>query len=119
MAKICLSTKDYRGDDALHNVVNYVIRESKACGDYGAQGVLMHNPLLCMDAVRKFYQNTGKQVIHFWLSFSNYDCVAVFEAINIGRDVASFFKDYQVVYGCHQDTDYLHIHVQLKSEEFH
>lgn len=110
MAQMCISTKEYKGEDALHNVVSYIIRESKTCGDYGGQGVLLSDPILCMNAVRKYYQNEGKQILHFWLSFSKYEYMTVPEAMNIGCEVAKFFADFQVVFGCHQDTEYLHVH---------
>lgn len=44
MANLIINNDPYLNDDALDNVVNYVIRDDKTRGVIGGQGVLLDNP---------------------------------------------------------------------------
>ena len=112
MANLIINNDPYLNDDALDNVVNYVIRDDKTHGVIGGQGVLLDNPTWYMKLVKNhFCQDGGKQVQHLILSFDNYEnYITRIEACQIGYAVCELLSEYQMVFGFHQDSGHRHIH---------
>lgn len=112
MANLIINQDPYQNHGALSNVVNYVLRGNKTFGVIGGQGVLLDDPYSYMELVKNhFCRNEGKQVQHVILTFSETDMpVTTLDAYAIGYDVCALLPDYQIVFGVHQDTGYLHIH---------
>lgn len=110
MANLIVVNNTYTNEDALYNVVNYVINYDKTNGVYGGQGVLMDDPYFYMEKERNYYKNKGKQVQHFILSFNENEYVSSYDALQIGYGVCALFPEYQSVFGFHQNTEHRHIH---------
>jgi len=110
MANLIIVKDPYTNKDALCNVVNYVVRPDKTKGVSGGQGVLMDDPYSYMEKVTVHYQNKGKQVQHFILSFEENEGVPYYAVFQIGYAVCAMFPEYQSVFGFHQDAEHQHIH---------
>ena len=55
MAVFKLISNPYDTDEALQNVVNYILNPKKSLGYVGAQNMLLCNPIDQINAVQKFY----------------------------------------------------------------
>lgn len=67
-----------------------------------------------MRAKKAFHQEGGKQYLHLVVSFDQ----ALQQANTahlIGKEIAEFYKDYQVLVTTHADTDNLHCHLIVNS----
>ena len=113
MANLIIVDKEYTSPWVVRNVTLYVIDTNKTFGYYGGQGVLLDNPAYYMRLAKKhFCQEDGKMIQHFILSFDRHDMRHIDEngAFFLGYAVCGLYPDYQMIFGVHQDTDYLHIH---------
>ena len=110
MANLIIVKNEYRNNDALKNVVNYVKKSDKVRGDVGAQGTLLDNPYYYMDKINRNYQHDGKKAQHFILSFEVEDNTSSLDPMTLGYEVCALYPEYQFVFGVHHNTDQLHIH---------
>ena len=107
----------YENEKDLKNLINYAVREDKCeNGVYGAQGVIKDTPdsmYRQMLDIQTFYRKEkGRRAIHFVLSFSKLEerFIGEREALMIGYAIADLYKDKQILFAVHTNTDNLHIH---------
>lgn len=114
MANFVIVKNDYDTIDALRNVFEYISNEVKSEGLIGAQNMLLNNSFEQAMAVnRYFHNNTSKKVIHFILSFADYDTIDPTDAFYEGYKVCGLLSEYQIKFAIHQNTDNLHIHFAM------
>lgn len=102
-----------------------VIEHQKTVRYIGAFGVSAYNPVLCcntMYVVKRLYgkaSNKFRRIYHFMISFPTgiEDANTVkFIAINLCEKF--YDQGFQCIYGVHEDTDNLHIHMAINSTNF-
>ncbi len=114
MANFMIIKKDYDTIDALKNVFEYISDKIKSDGLIGAQNMLVDYSFEQAMAVnRYFYNNTGKKVIHFILSFAIYDNIDPIDAFYEGYKACELLSEYQIKFAIHQNKDNLHIHFAM------
>lgn len=105
-----------RKDAQLLEVINYIKREDKLAERYitglGVETETAYRDM--MVAKKMLHQEKGKQYLHLVVScdrkIRNPDAVH-----GIGKEIACFYKDYQVLLATHSDTDNLHCHLVINS----
>lgn len=114
MAKLVILRGEYNTTETLRNVLNYVSDKSKARGYIGAQNMLVDNSFeQIMTVNRYFHSTTQKTVLHFILTFADYEYINPNEAAYIGYRICSLLPEYQIKFGVHQDTEHMHIHFAM------
>jgi len=116
--------------DALQ-LIRYIFGKSKKeekqkpvryIGGYGVNG---YDPDLCCDAmyiIKKLYKKTNpglRCIYHLIVSFPEYiEDINIVKLISI--DICKYFyqKGFQCIYGVHDDTEKLHIHIAINSTNF-
>ena len=121
----------YKGKRDMLNLIKYItgnstkLENQKSVRYIGAFGVPYNNPELCCDAmyiVKKYCSKTDKKfrsVYHFLISFQEYidDAnIVKFIAIEICQNF--YNRGFQCIYGVHEDTEHLHIHIAVNSTNF-
>ena len=124
MAILKLKRDPYINDDAVTNLVNYVLNEQKMPSRiFGGTGISLSDPAESMYKIKNAYDKaTGKQVEHFILAFNQMEqrlLVATF-IYEIAYEICNFFHGVQVLFAVHEvnnsylSDDYrdnaLHIH---------
>ena len=101
----------------LKNAVSYITRQDKTdenliyCKDCRLDSIIQE-----FNYTKKLYNNLeGRQYYHFIQSFSPKDKLDYELANNIGKEMCSYFKDYQVIMTTHKDKDYIHNHFIINS----
>ena len=114
MAKLVILRGKYNTTETLYNVLNYVSDKSKARGYIGAQNMLVDSCFEQIMAVnRYFHSTTQKTVIHFILTFADYEYINPNEAVYIGYRICGLLPEYQIKFGVHQNTEHIHIHFAM------
>lgn len=116
----------YGNEKDLENLVNYVIQPSHCkCGLYGATAMNVGNVadmVNSMKVVKKeFKKPEGRQLLHIVVSFDDKDesWVTPQIAYELGyRFAALYLNGQQTVFGVHDNTDNLHIHIVLNSVSY-
>ncbi len=121
----------YKEKRDMLNLIKYITGNStkpekqKSVRYIGGCGVPYYNSDLCCDSmyiVKKYYNKTDKKfrsVYHFMISFEN-----PIEDANIVKLIAigicqNFYEDgFQCIYGVHEDTEHLHIHIAVNGTNF-
>lgn len=111
----------YCFDSDIRRLINYVVRDKKTQDEvrhWGTRGL----PMDIKRAVR-FIKETqkmmgkaqGRRMNHIVISFRNkeLDIGTVCEIAEVLADF--FFKEYQLVYGIHEDTEHKHIHFAINT----
>ena len=106
----------YNGEEALENVVNYVLRS----GRYGGLAVDPEYAVFQMQLVKQLWSKTdGRQVRHIILSFSEHEVLDYCDAMKYGYQICQYFGDrFQIVFGLHTDTDHIHLHFAINTVSF-
>lgn len=114
MAVFKLISNPYDTDEALQNVVNYILNPKKSLGYVGAQNMLLCNPINQINAVQKFYyKQSGKQVWHFIISFDELEAPYLAAIYFLSYDICSFFAENQMIFAVHCNTAHPHVHFAL------
>lgn len=116
MPVLKIKNHSYDSEEALENVVNYVLRSDR----YGGLAVDPEYAVFQMQLVKQLWQKTdGRQVRHMILSFSKNEVLAYYEAMEYGYQICQYFGDYfQIVFALHTDTDHVHLHFVLNTVSF-
>lgn len=100
----------------LCRILEYAKREGKLQERYmtgvGISPVTAYEEM--MRAKKSFHQEEGKQYLHLVVSFDKVLQQAD-TAHQIGRKIAEFYSDYQVLVTTHLNTDNLHCHMIINS----
>ena len=120
----------YKDDDAVYDVLRYIMDESKTGGYYGSWAV---DPPYCayeMNLVAKFYhQQKGVRLSHWILNFEDdelrriqktYNCPLPMALLALGRDITKYYAArHQVVFAVHHiDERHPHIHCVLSAVSY-
>lgn len=124
MAVLKLIRDTYINQDAMYNLINYVLNPQKMpswC--YGGTGISLTNPADSMYKIKNVYDKmVGKQAEHFVLAFSSKESRLLnsYFVEQIAYDVCKFFDGMQVLFALHEigntylSADYgddnMHIH---------
>ena len=106
MAVIKIVNDTYRNDDAIPNLIAYVLNENKMphrC--FGGVGIDFRNPAASMMTIKNVFEKEyGKQAEHVILAFdkmeSRFLVIPFIE--QIAQDVCMFFCGLQVMYAVHE-----------------
>ena len=114
MAKLVILRGEYNTAETLRKVLNYVSDNNKTNGYIGAQNMLIGNCFEQITAVNRYFlSTTQKMVIHFILTFADYEYINPNDAMYIAYRICSLLPEYQIKFGVHQDTEHLHIHFAM------
>ena len=115
----------YADLNSLYDVTNYAIKDKKSPGHtvLWAGSFNVFNITRAGDEflhVKRYYNSFGSKLVrHFLVSFDNNDYITPTEAHLIACQICAFWADrFQVVFGVHQDTKYLHIHFVVNTTSF-
>ena len=116
MPRLTIMNKSYNDDEALPNVINYVLDSSL----YGGVSVDPEHAVEQMLLVKQLWHKTaGRQVRHFFLSFADYEDVTIDEAMEYGYRIAEYYGDrYQIVFGLHLNTQHVHLHFAFNTVSY-
>lgn len=126
MCVVIIMNEKYCNPDDLSNVVAYAVKEAHCqCGFYGATGMKVgsvEEMTAAMRTVKQEFQKTGgRQLFHIVISFNDKKEGWITPEIGyrIGYEFsARFFEGYQVVFGVHDNTDNLHLHLVVNSVSY-
>lgn len=128
MPIIIFKVKNYRNEDAIENLVNYIIK-SQYLEDIGSDGCFFYQNqnvtegvLHSFNAVKQvYYKCDGQQVQHVIIGLSDIKEITEAEAAMIAREASHYFimRGYQVFWGVHFSSDrgynYRHIHMAVNT----
>lgn len=103
------------GADKLKRIIKYVTSREKTDSDLiGGIGVSEKNAFARMNTVKNFYNKTnGRGYIHFIVSPKGYiDPDLLYMA---AEQISFYYKDYQILYAVHVNTNNTHIHFVLNT----
>lgn len=111
----------YYDTNAKEDVINYITSPKKTLGDYiGSKNLCCSNfSEEMMNTSKQFGKDTGVQLRHFVVAFDENEVNDPTVAFDIGDKICDVFKDeYQCVFGVHEDTKHLHVHIAINSTSF-
>lgn len=114
----------YTNQDACFNLINYATGKHCQSNIYGATGVLIGNAeemTNAMKTVKDMYGKTdGRQMLHFVVEFSKDEINRLDKTkmLQIGYDTCQLFHGNQCVFGYHDNTEHLHMHVVVNSVSY-
>lgn len=116
-----VGNKKYHDDQAIEDVMNYILREDKVREGY--MGGFAVNPSMAEDQFEMiaevFGKNYGVRLRHMILSFSLSEEIDLHDAKNIAYQVASYYgNDYQIVWVCHTDARCLNVHMVMNTVSY-
>lgn len=116
---IRLNNKSYKNLDAIDKVYKYMTQPSKAGGMVGGFNVIPEHAVYMMKAVKQIYNKEGgRQLLHIILSFPPGVAVADEAMFDISSYIASYFRNHQVVFSIHSDTNHMHSHFMVNTISF-
>ena len=114
MPILIVMNKPYNDDEALRTVVNYVKRVGY--GFYGGYAVNPRYAFEEMQLVKDLWgKDHGRRVRHFILSFSKSEQISYEEAMRLGFFICCYYRNYQSVYGLHEDARHPHLHFAVNT----
>ena len=106
MAVLKLIRGKYQNEDAIDNLVSYVLNKEKMPSEcYGGRGVSLNNPIYSMKTIKNIYgQVAGKQAEHFILAFDDgeYPNLTLENIYHLAYSICEFFRDSQVLFALHE-----------------
>jgi hypothetical protein len=116
-----VGNKKYHDDQAVEDVLNYILREDKVQDGY--MGGFAVNPALAADqfemVAEAYGKNYGVRLRHMILSFSPEEKIDAYDAKNIAYQVASYYgNEYQIVWACHTDARCLNVHMVMNTVSY-
>lgn len=98
----------YSNDDALYNLVNYILDLDKMPNKIvGGQGVYLNSAYMCMNDIRCIFNHNGRQAEHYVISFTNEEAsrLNIQSALIFGYALCEFFEGVQVLFAYHEVKD--------------
>ena len=117
MPNIILVQNDYNSYHDLRRVINYISR-SGIVGAYAADCNYACEQFIMVKEA--FAKRDYIQLKHFIISFSSQDFyrLTIDECLQLGFKIGKTFKEYQMVYAVHYDTEHIHLHVVMNTTSF-
>lgn len=123
MAVVEFMNNSYSGRECIENLIFYATHKKN--GDwlmyYGGRNIYVPDAVYQMRAVKEFFRKSDgfRQVRHIVISFEDREQFTPFEASVLADRFCDYYADrYQIVYGVHEDTDNLHIHMVFNTTSF-
>lgn len=126
MVVVKIMPNGYMDKNAVADLIHYVMKD-KRTGEYvryrGSLGVDSYSIERMVEQFQivkgAFDKTGGRQVRHFIVSFSDDENMGPFCTYAIGFKIAEYFGDcHQVVFGVHEDTARLHIHLIINTVSY-
>lgn len=117
MPNIILIQNDYLTEQSLSKVLNYVTRSAIIDG-YAVDPRYAYQQ---MKMIKKAsHKEDGVQLKHFIIAFSHEEAfnVSMDDLMDLGFQIGSFFREYQMVYAVHLDSSHLHLHCVMNTVSF-
>lgn len=128
MPNLIFKISNYRNEDAIENVVNYIVN-SDYIENVGMNGCFLYpgQPLSegitnSFNAVKNVYYKNDRQLVqHIVVGFDANECIKEYEARVIASQISDYFfqKGFQTFWGVHWgsgDSDsYRHIHMAVNT----
>lgn len=111
----------YENDDGITNLVDYALGDNSykhPVRFYGGYNVDILRASAQMERVKEYYQKTvNRKLRHIIVSFD--EDITTYDAYLLGWQIAAYYADrYQIVFGVHEDTEHLHIHLAFNTVSF-
>lgn len=110
----------YKNQESISNLVDYAIKDKqkRLLRFYGGYNVDVLRAAEQMERVKEYYQKTYNRMMrHIIVSFD--EDITPYDAYVLGWQIAAYYADrYQIVFGVHEDTDNLHIHLVFNTVSF-
>lgn len=111
----------YFDDNALHDVISYVLRDSKTSHAYcGSRAVNLYNAAFEMESLSRLYcKDKGVRLRHSVISFDKSENISPAQAAEIADAAIRFFgNQYQIIYGVHEDAAHVHAHIVMNQVSY-
>ncbi|MDE6031101.1 MAG: relaxase/mobilization nuclease domain-containing protein [Oscillospiraceae bacterium] len=112
----------YRKPDCIKNLIYYAThKDGRWVNFFGGINVDVYHAADQMRAVKQFFRKNSdsRQVRHIVVGFDPRHMLNAMEADTIAKRICEYYADrYQIVYGAHEDTDNLHIHIVFNCTSF-
>lgn len=110
----------FKNQSSISNLVNYAIKDKdkNLIRFYGGYNVDVLRAAGQMERVKEYYQKTHNRLMrHIIVSFD--EDITPYDAYLLGWQIAAYYADrYQIVFGVHEDTENLHIHLVFNTVSF-
>ena len=111
----------YYDDKAKEDVAAYILNPFKMSHNY-CGGVAVEFPNIAESMQRvseRFGKTSGVQIRHFILSFYPNELSDATVADEISKRIVQHLgREYQTIYGVHEDAEHLHIHIAMNSVSY-
>ena len=117
MPNIVLIQNEYLDLSAMYRVITSATKS----GIIGGYALDPNHAFLQMKMVKEcFHKTDGVLLHHFLITFSTRETfrITVDDMLDIGFQIGKMFRDFQLVYGVHFDTDHLHLHLVMNTVSF-
>ena len=121
MVVVKFVNEPYKSESSIKNLINYAINKNNQPIMFGGINVFPPTAVEQFTAVKRWFGKTEgyRQVRHIIVSFDCKQPVSLAEADLIARKICEYYADrYQILYGIHDDTDDLHIHIVLNTTSY-
>lgn len=117
MAILKIMDKAYADNEAEKTVYNYIMCSNKTNGLTSGYNVYKEYYLNIAETVHSLFSNNeSHRFIHFIISYENdHDIRTIYSD---AMHTAMFFRDNQVIFGIHLNTDNQHIHFMVNNVRF-
>lgn len=121
------NTGKYDNRKAVKNVINYICNPQKTLhsviGALGAYPICPPSIIRQFKAIQIFHRNTkGRKIYHLEIAFSpeEMEQLDITDYENMGYSIIEYFwyDGHQAVFGLHENSGKLHIHVAVNSVNF-
>ncbi len=113
---------EYKNPDACENVIRYVFRQksSSPIGGNAVYPIETENVIDQFQLIKEGYHKmNGRQVFHFCLSYPDNSDDRKILAYEDAKQVSQMIgREFQNVYGIHEDTDHVHVHFAVNSVSY-
>lgn len=112
----------YRDPECIERLIYYAThKDGRWVNFYGGINVDVYHAAFQMRAVKQFFRksNDSRQVRHIVVGLDPRYMLIAAGADAIAKRICEYYADkYQIVYGVHEDTDNLHIHIVFNCTGF-
>lgn len=106
-------------DDARRDAINYICNPQKAVYTGCRNVSCVENAAEEMkETAQHFGKDSGKRIRHSIISFDENSGVTAEEARNCAEEIIDHYKDFQIVYAVHGNTDNTHVHLVMNQISF-
>lgn len=120
--KVIIPKGKYENSDAVDNVISYVLKldDESLVGGYGISLGSVEDIIKQFYIIKEAYsKNEGKQIFHIIFSINKTFYFNEKQILMLAYKLGRYFsKDRQVVFGVHNDTKNLHIHMAVNTIAF-